>query len=99
MLIRLRYVVREFPLVDLHPNAKNAANAAECANEQGKFGQYHDVLFSRQSQWEGRDNATVIGTCSANNNATVTGVQQYVNDGTGIGLRYEPSTGLIHILV
>jgi protein-disulfide isomerase len=30
------------------PNTRNAANAAECAADQGKFWDYHDVLFSRQ---------------------------------------------------
>lgn len=30
------------------PNTRNAANAAECAADQGKFWDYHDVLFGRQ---------------------------------------------------
>ncbi len=35
-----------------HPNANPASIAAECANEQGKFWEYHDVLFDKQSQWQ-----------------------------------------------
>lgn len=30
------------------PNTRNAASASECAADQGKFWDYHDVLFSRQ---------------------------------------------------
>jgi protein-disulfide isomerase len=39
------------PLANLHPNAKTAHIAAECADEQGKFWEYHDVLFEKQNQW------------------------------------------------
>jgi protein-disulfide isomerase len=34
-----------FPLGQLHPRARKAAEAARCANEQGKFWQYHDKLY------------------------------------------------------
>ena len=39
------------PLDSLHPNARAAHIAAECADEQGKFWEYHDVLFEKQPQW------------------------------------------------
>ena len=48
---KIRYAFMQFPL-DVHPNAKSAALASECANDQGKFWQYHDTLFSTQSQWK-----------------------------------------------
>ncbi len=32
----------------MHKRAMPAAEAAECANEQGKFWDYHDKLFSNQ---------------------------------------------------
>ena len=41
---RIRFVYRNFPLQS-HPNARPAAEAAQCANEQGKFWAYHDKLF------------------------------------------------------
>jgi len=41
-------VYKHFPLNTIHPNAQKAAEAAECANRQGKFWQYHDVLFLNQ---------------------------------------------------
>ena len=34
----------------MHPYAQKAAEASECANDQGKFWQYHDLLFQNQSQ-------------------------------------------------
>jgi len=43
----IRYVWRNLPLPS-HPDAYQAAIAAECANEQGKFWQYHDMLYTNQ---------------------------------------------------
>lgn len=36
---------RDYPLTDLHPTAEAAAEASRCAAEQGKFWEYHDLLF------------------------------------------------------
>ena len=41
-----------FPITQIHPNAGNASIASLCADEQGKFWQMHDLLFSRQAEWE-----------------------------------------------
>ncbi len=48
---KVRLVFKDFPLDNLHPNARPAHIAAECADEQGMFWQYHDVLFENQAQW------------------------------------------------
>lgn len=45
------YVYKHFPL-NFHLQAENAALAAECANEQGKFMSYADKLFEVQSDWQ-----------------------------------------------
>jgi len=45
---RIRVVYRDFPGQN-HPHAVSAAEAAQCAHEQGKFWDYHDLLFSRQA--------------------------------------------------
>ena len=45
---RMKYVVRNFPLSSIHPNARKAAEAAECAFDQGRFWEYHDALFQNQ---------------------------------------------------
>ncbi len=42
---RIRFVYRNYPLPS-HPDARPAAEAAQCANEQGKFWPYHDRLFA-----------------------------------------------------
>jgi len=48
---KVKFVYKDFPLDAIHPNARPAHIAAECADEQGKFWEYHDVLFEKQSQW------------------------------------------------
>lgn len=47
---KARLVYRDFPLIAIHKEAQKAAEAAECANEQGKFWMYHDMLYQRQSE-------------------------------------------------
>jgi protein-disulfide isomerase/uncharacterized membrane protein len=56
---KVRVVFRHFPLdsacnakvpTRLHPQACLAAIAAECALEQGKFWEYHNLLFDNQQQ-------------------------------------------------
>jgi protein-disulfide isomerase len=42
---QVRFVYRDFPLIGVHANAESAALAANCANEQGVFWDYHDRLF------------------------------------------------------
>ena len=46
---RLRFVYRHFPLEEVHPHALQAAEAAECADAQGRFWQMHDLLFDNQA--------------------------------------------------
>lgn len=45
---RLRFVFRHYPLLDVHPHAELAAEAAEAAAAQGKFWQMHHLLMSNQ---------------------------------------------------
>jgi protein-disulfide isomerase len=47
---RVRFVFRDFPSPSIHPRAQKAAEAAQCANEQGKYWEYHDALFADQSK-------------------------------------------------
>jgi protein-disulfide isomerase len=44
---KLRYVFRDFPL-EMHPQAHQAAEAAHCAGEQGKYWEMHDGVFQNQ---------------------------------------------------
>ena len=49
---KIKFVYRDLPLDNLHPNARPVHIAAECADEQGKFWEYHDILFEKQSEWQ-----------------------------------------------
>ena len=42
---KLKYVLRDLPIVSLHPGAPKAHEAAHCAGEQGKYWPMHDLLF------------------------------------------------------
>jgi protein-disulfide isomerase len=44
----LRFVFRNFPLTDSHPQAEWAAETAEAAAAQGKFWEMHDFLYENQ---------------------------------------------------
>lgn len=46
----LRFVFRNFPLSEIHPQAESAAETAEFAGAQGKFWEMHDGLFENQTQ-------------------------------------------------
>lgn len=48
---KAKFAYRHFPL-SFHANAQKAAEASECANEQGNFWGYHDELFKNQTSWE-----------------------------------------------
>jgi Na+/H+ antiporter NhaA len=51
----VRYVWRHLPLVDVHPHAQLAAEAAEAAAEQGAFWEMHDLLFQHQDALDPKD--------------------------------------------
>ncbi len=45
---RILFVYRDFPITDSHPQAQKSHEAAECADDQGKFWEYHDKLYINQ---------------------------------------------------
>lgn len=45
---KIRFVYRDLPLSNIHPEAQGAAEAADCAGEQNAYWQYHDALFAAQ---------------------------------------------------
>ena len=45
---KIRFVFRNFPLVQSHPMAQSAAEAAEFAAAHGKFWEMHDAIYENQ---------------------------------------------------
>lgn len=43
---KVKVAYRDFPLRSAHPRAEASAEASRCAGEQGKYWEYHDLLFS-----------------------------------------------------
>jgi protein-disulfide isomerase len=68
---KVQLIYHEFPLPQ-HANAVKSAEAARCAGDQGKFWQMHDLLFSRQNEWENAGNPTRL----FGNYATALGLNQ-----------------------
>lgn len=47
----IAFQFKHFPLSKIHEHAHQAAVAAEAAGQQGKFFEYHDILFAKQKDW------------------------------------------------
>ena len=96
---KAKFVYRNFPL-GFHEYAQKAAEAVECANEQGKFWSYHDKLFENPSAIDAKDlkryaadlnlNTDKFNGCldSGKMNAEV---QKDIDDGTKYGVSGTPS--------
>jgi protein-disulfide isomerase len=51
---KVRIVFRDFPIQEIHPEATITAIAAECAEDQGKYFEFHDKVYREQDR-RGRD--------------------------------------------
>ena len=61
---KVKLVFRDFPIQSIHPNALPASVAAECANEQGRFKEMHDMLFDNQNKWNSQDTSDALSLFS-----------------------------------
>jgi protein-disulfide isomerase len=52
---RVKYVVLDFPITGLHPDAFRGHEAARCAGEQGKFWPMHARLFDNRQSMQAAD--------------------------------------------
>jgi protein-disulfide isomerase len=97
---RVRIVWKDFPLTSIHPQAFKAAEAAQCAREQGKFWEYHDVLFRNQQALQveslkkyaadtGLDSATFDSCLDTSKYATR--VQAQMGVGSELGVNSTPA--------
>jgi protein-disulfide isomerase len=97
---RVRIVWKDFPLTAIHPQAFVAAQAGNCAREQGKFWEYHDKLFANQQALQPeflKRYAAETGLDAATFNACLDTakysdrVQQQIGAGTTLGVSATPS--------
>jgi len=97
---KARYVFRDFPIDNIHPQARKAAEAAHCAGDQGKYWEMHDLLFQNQQALAPEqlpDYAKRLGLDAAAFSACLDSakhagaVQQNYGDGAAAGVRGTPS--------
>ena len=97
---KVRLVHKDLPLKSLHPQARQAAEAARCAYEQGKFWEYHDRLYAHSPKASTDDlksyakevglNADSFDRCFASRKYKAV-VQQDLNEGAQLGLSGTPT--------
>ncbi|MEM7116973.1 MAG: thioredoxin domain-containing protein [Chloroflexota bacterium] len=51
---RVHYMLKDFPLDQIHPEARQASVAARCAGEHDLYWEMHDLLFEQQGEWSGQ---------------------------------------------
>jgi protein-disulfide isomerase len=96
---KVRFVYRHLPLLDVHPHAMGAAQAAECAGAQGKFWEMHDLLFAHQDHLKvkqlhgyaeqlGLDMA--LFTAEMDDEVYLQRIREHINSGLESGVRGTP---------
>jgi protein-disulfide isomerase len=97
---KVRLSHKDLPLEAIHKQAQLAAEAARCAGDQGKFWQYHDILYSKApklgeadlkayAKEVGLDSASFDGCLASRKHKGV--VQQDLAEGADLGLTGTPS--------
>ena len=112
---KAKLAFRHYPLEQIHPNAQKAHEASECANEQDKFWDYHDLLFKNQQEWAGLEDAaaqakfgeyaTSLGldgnsfTECLANDKMTNKITKDLEDGNNAGVQGTPATFVNGILI
>jgi protein-disulfide isomerase len=98
---QIRFEFNHFPLTTIHENAFNSALASECANDQGKFWELHDIMFDNQgnlkkddlkkyaSQIEGIDTSSFNACLDSRAKKDV--VNADIKDGNNLGIQGTPT--------
>lgn len=105
---QVRFVYRDSPIPSIHPIATEAAQAGECADQQGHFWEMHDLLFTYQESLSSLKidelavkaglNLTTFATCM-NDPQTAQEVQNDMDDGVRAGVSGTPTYFFNGILV
>lgn len=96
---KVRLVFRDFPL-DFHDKAQKAAEAGQCANDQGKFWAMHDWMFDNQQTLDipalkgaaktmGMDSAAFDSCLDSGKHAAL--IKKNTKDGQEAGVRGTPA--------
>lgn len=112
---KVKFHYRHYPLTAIHPNAMKSAIASECANDQDRFWDYHDKLFTSQDEWANlattaasdkfKEYASGLGLNTGNFNSCLDSdkfkdqVDQDLSDGTAAGVNGTPATFVNGILI
>lgn len=97
---QVRFAYRQFPLTRFHPQAEKAAEAAECAADQGKFWQAVDYLSDHPLDFSSpgiRQFAADLGldqsrtTQCLSSGAMAARVRQDISDGRALGVHSVPT--------
>lgn len=100
---KVKFVYRDFPISSIHPHAQKAAEAGECAHEQGAFWKMHDKIFENQEVWssvgppEFKKYAREIGLDAAKFDSCLDSgkykdeVEKDLKDGTAAGVTGTPT--------
>ena len=96
---KVRLIHKDLPLDQIHPQARQAAEAARCADDEGKFWQYHDKLYASAPKAAPEDLKSYAKEVGLNDNSfekcLSTGkykgsVQKDVDEGARLGLTGTP---------
>jgi len=105
---RVRFVYRDFPLTSLHQYAVKAAEASECADDQGAYWKYHDLLFQNQSALDDaslKNYAASLGLDTAafnqclDSDSNVSEIQKDYQDGITAGVQGTPAFFVNGVLI
>jgi len=108
---QVKYVVRDFPIVALHPTAHRGAAASRCLGEQGaaRFWQMYEGLFEQQQAWSRLPDPTAFLAALAEksgadmtayaacvaSNRQAGAVQQSVSEAKSLGFNGTPTFQLV----
>jgi len=102
---RVRYIFKDFPITNIHPQAPKAHEAARCAGEQGAYWEMHDRIFDGQAEWAGKSkhvevlkgyglelglDAAAFDACLDSGRWAET-VQSDLSEGVALGVRGTPT--------
>jgi len=96
---QVEFVWKDFPLTQIHDQALKAAEAARCAQKQGKFWEMHDFLFQNQDKLgdslylslaqQLKLDQAAFSKCLSNHE-TISSINQNIQEGQSLGVLGTP---------